>query len=62
MPIVHIDIKKGRTLEQKRAMVKAVTKAIVETTDAKESAVRIIINEMDQDAFAVGGVLVCDNQ
>lgn len=62
MPIVHISIKKGRTLEQKRAMVKAVTQVLAETLDAKESAVRIIINEMDGDAFASGGVLVCDTQ
>lgn len=62
MPIVHISVKKGRTLEQKRAMAKAITKALAETMDAKESAVRIIINEMEKDDFAVGGVLVCDTE
>lgn len=61
MPIVHIDIKKGRTVEQKRAMVKEVTKAIAETLDAKESAIRIVINEMEKENFAVSGVLDCDS-
>jgi len=61
MPIAFINIKKGRTLDQKRAMVTAVTKALCETMEVQPSSVRIIINEMADEHFAIGGTLVCDS-
>ena len=35
MPIVSIKLARGRTLEQKRALVRAVTEAVVSTIDVK---------------------------
>ena len=61
MPIVVVNIKEGRTLEQKRAMVTKVTEALCETMEVPKTSVRIIINEMANDNFAVAGTLVCDN-
>ena len=61
MPIVVVNIKEGRTLDQKRAMVTKMTKVLCETMEVKESSVRIIINEMKNDNFAIAGTLVCDN-
>ena len=61
MPIVVVNIREGRTVEQKRAMADKVTEAICETMDVKRAAVRIIINEMKDENFARGGILVCDD-
>ena len=61
MPIVVVNIKEGRTLDQKRAMVTKMTEVLCETMEVKESSVRIIINEMKKDNFAIAGTLVCDN-
>ena len=61
MPIVVLNIKEGRTLDQKRAMVTKMTEVLCETMEVKESSVRIIINEMKNDNFALAGTLVCDN-
>ncbi len=61
MPIVVVNIKEGRTLDQKRAMVTKMTKVLCETMEVKETSVRIIINEMKNDNFAIAGTLVCDN-
>lgn len=61
MPIAIINIKTGRTVEQKRKMVTKVTEALVETMEVKPQSVRIIINEMANDNFAIAGTLVCDN-
>ena len=61
MPIVVVNIKEGRTLDQKRAMVTKMTGVLCETMEVKESSVRIIINEMKNDNFAIAGTLVCDN-
>lgn len=61
MPIVNINFKEGRTLDQKRRMVKKVTEAICETMEVGPQAVRIILNEMKNDEFAIAGTLVCDD-
>ena len=61
MPIVTVNIKEGRTVEQKREMTKRVTQAICETMVVRPAAVRIIINEMKNENFAIGGTLVCDD-
>lgn len=60
MPIVQIDFLKGRTLEQKRALAKKVTEAIVETANCPAEAVKIIIREMPPEHLSEGGVLRCD--
>ncbi len=60
MPIVRVDMIKGRTIEQKRAMVKEVTESMVKTLDCKKEAVRIIITEKEKEDLAAGGVLRSD--
>lgn len=60
MPIIQIEILKGRTLEQKRAMAEKVTDALVETINCNRKAVSIIIREMDQENLSIGGVLKSD--
>ncbi|MDL2298218.1 2-hydroxymuconate tautomerase family protein [Synergistaceae bacterium OttesenSCG-928-D05] len=61
MPIVVVNMKEGRTLEQKRAMVTGITKVLTETVNVPQASVRIIINEMKNDNFAIAGTLVCDD-
>ncbi|WP_128425382.1 4-oxalocrotonate tautomerase [Gudongella oleilytica] len=60
MPIIQVEMLKGRTVEQKRAMAKKVTEALVETVGCKTEAVKIIIREMEFEDYAQGGVLHCD--
>ena len=62
MPILQVEILKGRTVEQKRNMVKKVTEAVTETLDCPKEAVRIIIREMELENFASAGVLRADNE
>lgn len=60
MPIVQVEMLKGRTLEQKRALAQKVTEAIVETANCPKEAVKIIIREMDFENYSQAGVLKCD--
>ncbi|MGD9568210.1 MAG: 2-hydroxymuconate tautomerase [Sedimentibacter sp.] len=62
MPIIQVEMLKGRTLEQKRAMAEKVTQAVVETANCPKEAVRIIIREMEFENFSQGGVLKCDEK
>jgi len=60
MPLVTIKVIEGRTLEQKRGMVKDVTAAIAKNIGCPTSAVSIDIVEMKQDCFAQDAKLWCD--
>jgi 4-oxalocrotonate tautomerase len=62
MPIVHISMLKGRTVDQKRALVKKVTDAICETVNASADAVSIVIEEMEREHYAKAGVLHLDQK
>lgn len=56
MPIVEVTLIEGRSKEQKRALVKEVTDAVVSSIGAPIEAVRVIIREIPPEHFAVGGV------
>jgi len=60
MPIVSIRISRGRTVEQKRAMVQSVTQAIVSAIDVRPEWVTVIIEEFERENWATGGVLHID--
>ena len=53
MPIIQVEMLKGRTIEQKREMAKEVTEAVSRTA---------IIREMEFENFSEGGVLRCDKK
>lgn len=50
----------GRTLEQKRAFVREVTRATVETLGCPMDSVEILISEVPREAWAKGGKLRSD--
>jgi 4-oxalocrotonate tautomerase len=56
MPIVEVTLIEGRSKEQKRALVKEVTDAVVSSIGAPIEAVRVIIREIPPEHFAVGGI------
>ena len=62
MPIIQVEMLKGRTLEQKRALVEKVTQAVVETANCPKEAVKIMIREMEYENYSQGGVLKCDEK
>jgi len=52
----------GRTLEQKRAFVKAVTEAACTTLGSPPESVDVIITDVKKDNWASGGVLWADKK
>ena len=56
MPIIQVNLLEGRTVAQKRAMIAAVTDAVVDSLGVKRDTVRIMINEIQPEHFALGGV------
>ena len=55
MPICEITMIEGRSREQKRALMREVTDAIVRSVGAPAASVRIILREIPADHFAVAG-------
>ncbi len=60
MPVVQVNIKDGRTLDQKREIVRRMTKVLVEVCGSVEERVHVIINEVDEDSWGRGGQLLSD--
>ena len=57
MPTIHVEMFEGRTPEQKREFVKAVTEATVRTLGTSAEAVDVILREVKKSDWATGGVL-----
>jgi 4-oxalocrotonate tautomerase len=62
MPIIQVHLIKGRTVDQKRKLVANITDAVVKSLDVKNEDVRIILQEVAKDDYAVAGALVIDKK
>jgi len=62
MPTIQVNLLVGRTTEQKRSLVANITEAVVKSLGVKPDVVRIILQEMATDDYAIGGVLTSDKK
>jgi len=60
MPVVTVELWEGRTVEQKRKLVGAITDAMVEHADANPEALHVIIHEISRENWGRAGVLGVD--
>lgn len=60
MPTIRVDLFAGRTIEQKRALAKALTEATVRTLGGSPEAVDIIFNDVQRHDWATAGTLWSD--
>jgi 4-oxalocrotonate tautomerase len=56
MPVIIINMLEGRSAEKKRKLLRKVTDAVVEALEVEPESVRIIINEIPKENFAVAGL------
>jgi 4-oxalocrotonate tautomerase len=57
MPVVTVQMWPGRTREQKRKLVRAITDAMVEHAGAKPANLHVILQEVPKEDWALAGVL-----
>lgn len=62
MPVVTVQLWEGRTLEQKRALVQAITDAMVQHAGANPEALHVILQEIPRENWAKSGVLGVDRK
>ncbi len=60
MPLAHIYIMEGRTVEQKRAIIEKVTQALHEAVGAPKENVRVVIQEVLKTNWGIAGVSAAD--
>lgn len=58
MPLVQVTLTSGRTSEQIRSLISALTTAVTESIDAPKANVRVVINEVPTTHWAVGDVTI----
>ena len=56
MPLIQATMIKGRSEKQKQAFFEGITAVAVDTLQVKAEQVRIVINEVPAEHWAVGGV------
>ncbi|KRB81419.1 4-oxalocrotonate tautomerase [Sphingomonas sp. Root710] len=54
MPIISVQLIRGRTPEMKRALMKELAEAAVRTLGAPEQSVRVILTEIDPEHWGIG--------
>jgi 4-oxalocrotonate tautomerase len=57
MPVVTVQMWTGRTREQKRKLVRAITDAMVEHAGAKAANLHVILQEVPKEDWALAGLL-----
>jgi 4-oxalocrotonate tautomerase len=62
MPVVTVQMYTGRTSQQKRALVRAITDAMVEHAGAKPTNLHVIIQEVPKENWALAGVMGDDRK
>jgi 4-oxalocrotonate tautomerase len=57
MPTIRVEMFEGRTPEQKKNLVRALTQAVVDTLGAKPESVDILLFDIKKSEWATGGQL-----
>ncbi len=57
MPTIRVELLGGRTPEQKKNLVTALTQAVVDTLGSKPEAVDILLFDIKRSDWATGGKL-----
>ena len=60
MPLVVVKMLEGRSVEQKRRLVREITDVVVKLTDAPEDQVDVIIEDYPRENWAKAGILFRD--
>ncbi|HXX96418.1 MAG TPA: tautomerase family protein [Candidatus Bathyarchaeia archaeon] len=60
MPVIQITISQGRSVEQKREIVKVLTKETARIMKTEEDKVRILIYEVSKENWGNAGILGLD--
>ena len=55
MPIININVARGHTAEQLQSLMAEISRAAVDSLAVPESAIRVLVNEVDPAMWFSGG-------
>ena len=62
MPVVTIQMWSGRSTEQKRRLVRAITDAMIQHANCRPDHLHVIIQDVPKDSWGRAGVLGIDEK
>lgn len=60
MPIIRVEMFKGRSREQKRALVKEMTEGFLRACGGNPAGIHVVITEKEKEDWGSGGELCAD--
>lgn len=60
MPLIQVTLVEGRSPEQLRALISALTSAVTDSTGAPKEAIRVVLNEVPDTHWAAGDVTIAE--
>jgi 4-oxalocrotonate tautomerase len=60
VPIIRVEMFKGRSREQKRTLARALTDSFITVMGGKPEGVTIVIEDVEKENWAVAGVIMAD--
>lgn len=62
MPLIEVTMVEGRTPQQVRALITALTDAAVETVAAPRESIRVVVREVPATHWAAGDVTIAERR
>ena len=62
MPVIHINIRDGLSIDQKRDVAEKVTNVMHESLDLEKDRIEIFFHDIPDENFAKAGVLLTDQE
>ena len=60
MPIIRVEMLKGRTVEQKRALAEKLTDSFIEACGGNKASINVLISDVEAEDWAIGAQLLSD--
>ena len=60
MPFINVKMVEGRTSEQKKQLVAAITQSMVDICNATPESTMVVIEDIAKDHWAKGGMMLAD--
>jgi 4-oxalocrotonate tautomerase len=60
MPVVQVHMRTGRSAEEKRRLIEAITDAVTHVLGSKRERVVVLLDEIDPGSWGQGGRLLAD--
>jgi len=60
VPVIRVEMFKGRTRDQKRALIKELTDSFLRTCGGNAESVFIVIEDVEKENWGIGGELMAD--